>query len=178
MSIQIIMLIVIGVIMIASLLIGLWEGFRKNMFNFFATLIFWIIFWITAPLIQGRLIWYNNALYDALKDILPSVENDGASILCLMDYLKATIANAAGFDALSDPNVSATIVAIAQCVLKIVWLIIWAIIYFFAKIIVYNCFFKKYCRVSKRHLKKLEKKQAKYFEKHHMASVKIDKEIR
>ena len=59
-TIEIVLLILIGFIMFISIIVGLIQGFRKNTYYFCATIVFWIIFWITAPLVTGNLIFAND----------------------------------------------------------------------------------------------------------------------
>ena len=64
MTIELVMLSLILIIMVFSLLIGLIQGFKKSMFNFFATIVFWILFWTTSIFISGDLILKDTAFYN------------------------------------------------------------------------------------------------------------------
>ena len=175
MTIELVMLSLILIIMVFSLLIGLIQGFKKSMFNFFATIVFWILFWTTSIFISGDLILKNTSLYDSLRNILP----DSSSSSDLLTYLKLTIANSANIDAelLNDPGVDGTLTASVQAILKIFYLIILAIIFGIVKFIVYHAFFASYCKVNKKTISKLEKKQASYVKKHSTEDKKLAKKI-
>lgn len=179
-SIQIILLGLFGIIMIFSLLVGFLQGFRKSMFNFFATLAFWIVFWITAPIFKGKFILNGTGFFDLIKGILPPVDSGGTDVVCLLDYLKISIGSSMGVspDLLGDPAIVNTLIAIIHCILKIIWLILLWLIWKIVKAIVYKAFFKKYCKVSKRTMKKLQKKQEKYMKKHNNTpNKKLEKRI-
>ena len=53
-TIEYILLILVCFIMLASILIGLIHGFKKSMFKLVATIVFWVIFWVSAPFIKFR----------------------------------------------------------------------------------------------------------------------------
>lgn len=178
-SIQLILLSVFGFIMLVSLLVGLKQGFRKNMYNFFATVAFWIVFWITAPLFKGRFILNGTGFFNLIKGILPPIESGGIEVTCLLDYLKISIGSSMGVspDLLGDPAIANTLIAIIHSIFKIVWLLLLWLIWKIARPVVYNVFFKKYCKVSKRTLNKLQKKQEKYIKKNNEPSKKLEKQI-
>lgn len=175
MTIELVMLSLILIIMIFSLLIGLIQGFKKSMFNFFATIVFWILFWTTSIFISGDLILKNTSLYNSLSGILPNSESSSD----LLTYLKLTIANSANIDAelLNDPGIDGTLTASAHAILKIVYLILLAIVFSIIKLIVYYVFFDSYCKVNKKTISKLEKKQESYVKKHSTEDKKLAKKI-
>ena len=107
-SIELVLLILIAVIMFFSILTGLCQGFRKNMFKLVATIIFWIIFWVTAPLVKGKFFWYNEEFYQLLAPML-----NGTQYANLMEFILANIANAIGMDpaTLADPAIENTFIA-------------------------------------------------------------------
>ena len=125
-SIELILLGVIAVIMFISIITGLCQGFRKSMFKLVATIIFWIIFWVTAPLIKGKFIWYGEEFYQLIAPML-----DGTQYTNLMEYVLAMIASLLNMDAatLADPAIENTFIAVAMCIIKIVYLILLAIVY-------------------------------------------------
>lgn len=170
-SIQSILFIFMIVVMFFSILVGLIQGFKKNMYYFIATIVFWIIFWCTAPLIKGTYFYYNQNFYYSIMDKLPEIENSETCI-CLMDYIKLYIAKMANIDAatLNDPGVANTIVAIVQCVLKIVYLFVLAIIYWIIKVILYHSVFKKWCKASNKKLRELKKEKEKLEKKYNVVS--------
>ena len=175
MTIELVMLILILVIMVFSLLIGLIQGFKKSMFNFFATIVFWILFWTTSIFISGDLILKNTSLYNSLSGVLP----DSGSASDLLTYLKLTIASSANIDAslLNDPGIDGTLTASVHAILKIVYLILLAIVFAIIKLIVYYVFFDSYCKVNKKTISKLEKKQEAYVKKHSIEDKKLAKKI-
>ena len=173
-SIELVLLILIAVIMFFSILTGLCQGFRKNMFKLVATIIFWIIFWVTAPLVKGKFFWYNEGFYQLLAPML-----NGTQYANLMEFILANIANAIGMDptALADPAIENTFIAVAMCIIKIVYLILLAIVYGIVKSIVYKVRFKYYCKINRKVVRKLEKKQKRFVKKHGRKDLKTELEL-
>ncbi len=177
-NIEMLLIGLICFIMLISLIVGVIQGFRKNIFNFIATILFWILFWLTAPLVKGNLFWYNESFYQLIDSILPELSSN-INCVNLMDYIKYTIAESAGIDVslLSDPSVENTFIAIAQCIIKFGYLIVLAIFYGIIKLILYHTIFKKYCKISNKSLNKLKKKQEKYLLVHKETNKKLEKQI-
>ena len=173
-SIELVLLILIAVIMFFSILTGLCQGFRKNMFKLVATIIFWIIFWVTAPLVKGKFFWYNEGFYQLLAPML-----NGTQYANLMEFILANIASAIGMDpaTLADPAIENTFIAVAMCIIKIVYLILLAIVYGIVKSIVYKVRFKYYCKINRKVVKKLEKKQKRFVKKHGRKDLKTELEL-
>ena len=173
-SIELVLLILIAVIMFFSILTGLCQGFRKNMFKLVATIIFWIIFWVTAPLVKGKFFWYNEGFYQLLAPML-----NGTQYANLMEFILANIASAIGMDptALADPAIENTFIAVAMCIIKIVYLILLAIVYGIVKSIVYKVRFKYYCKINRKVVRKLEKKQKRFVKKHGRKDLKTELEL-
>ena len=173
-SIELVLLILIAVIMFFSILTGLCQGFRKNMFKLVATIIFWIIFWVTAPLIKGKFFWYNEEFYQLLAPMF-----NGTQYANLMEFILANIANAIGMDpaTLADPAIENTFIAVAMCIIKIVYLIILALVYGIVKSIVYKVRFKYYCKINRKVVRKLEKKQKRFVKKNGRKDLKIELEL-
>lgn len=175
MTIELIMLCLIILIMVISLLVGLIQGFKKSMFNFFATIVFWILFWTTSIFISGDLILKNTSFYNSISSILP----DSGSASDLLTYLKLSIAKKANIDAelLNDPGIDGTLTASVHAILKIFYLIGLAIIFAIIKLIVYYVFFDSYCKVNKKTISRLEKKQEIYVKKNSTEDKKLAKKI-
>ena len=173
-SIELVLLILIAVIMFFSILTGLCQGFRKNMFKLVATIIFWIIFWVTAPLVKGKFFWYNEGFYQLLAPML-----NGTQYANLMEFILANIASAIGMDpaTLADPAIENTFIAVAMCIIKIVYLILLAIVYGIVKSIVYKVRFKYYCKINRKVVRKLEKKQKRFVKKHGRKDLKTELEL-
>ena len=173
-SIELVLLILIAVIMFFSILTGLCQGFRKNMFKLVATIIFWIIFWVTAPLVKGKFFWYNEEFYQLLAPMF-----NGTQYANLMEFILANIANAIGMDpaTLADPAIENTFIAVAMCIIKIVYLIILALVYGVVKSIVYKVRFKYYCKINRKVVRKLEKKQKRFVKKNGRKDLKIELEL-
>ena len=173
-SIELVLLVLIAVIMFFSILTGLCQGFRKNMFKLVATILFWVIFWITAPLVKGKFFWYNEGFYQLLAPML-----NGTQYANLMEFVLASIANAIGMDpaTLADPAIENTFIAVAMCIIKIVYLIILAIVYGIVKSIVYKVRFKYYCKINRKVVRKLEKKQKRFVKKNGRKDLKIELEL-
>ena len=157
-TIELVLLILIGVIMLISILVGLIQGFRKNTYYFCATIVFWIIFWITAPIVTGNLIFANEWLFSTITSILPIDVGDSTT---LIDFLVKTLAQSMEIDPTlaSDPAISNTLIAIIQSVAKLIYLPILAFNFFFFKIIIYHAVFKRYFKANKRILRRLNKKK-------------------
>ena len=173
-SIELVLLILIAVIMFFSILTGLCQGFRKNMFKLVATILFWIIFWVTAPLVKGKFFWYNEGFYQLLAPML-----NGTQYANLMEFVLANIASAIGMDpaTLADPAIENTFIAVAMCIIKIVYLILLAIVYGIVKSIVYKVRFKYYCKINRKVVRKLEKKQKRFVKKHGRKDLKTELEL-
>ena len=173
-SIELVLLVLIAVIMFFSILTGLCQGFRKNMFKLVATILFWVIFWVTAPLVKGKFFWYNEGFYQLLAPML-----NGTQYANLMEFILASIANAIGMDpaTLADPAIENTFIAVAMCIIKIVYLIVLAIVYGIVKSIVYKVRFKYFCKINKKVVRKLEKKQKRFVKKNGRKDLKLELEI-
>lgn len=176
-TIELVLLILIGVIMLISILVGLIQGFRKNTYYFCATIVFWIIFWITAPIVTGNLIFANEWLFSTITSILPIDVGDSTT---LIDFLVKTLAQSMEIDPTlaSDPAISNTLIAIIQSVAKLIYLPILAFNFFFFKIIIYHAVFKRYFKANKRILRRLNKKNDKYIQKHNEPNKDLEKRIR
>ena len=160
--IQLILVGVIGIIMFFSLLVGFIQGFRKNVYKLIATILFWTIFWCTAPFVKGEAILKSTMIYDYLASFLPPI--DGSTCTTLFDYIIYTLANMLDIshEMLEDVAIQSTLIAILQNIVKIVYLIVYAIVFGIINKLVYAIFFKKRFKISKRYLRKLERKQEKY----------------
>lgn len=173
-SIELVLLVLIAVIMFFSILTGLCQGFRKNMFKLVATILFWVIFWVTAPLVKGKFFWYNEGFYQLLAPML-----NGTQYANLMEFILASIANAIGMDpaTLADPAIENTFIAVAMCIIKVVYLIVLAIVYGIVKSIVYKVRFKYFCKINRKVVRKLEKKQKRFVKKNGRKDLKLELEI-
>ena len=173
-SIELVLLVLIAVIMFFSILTGLCQGFRKNMFKLVATIVFWVIFWVTAPLVKGKFFWYNEGFYQLLAPML-----NGTQYANLMEFILASIANAIGMDpaTLADPAIENTFIAVAMCIIKVVYLIVLAIVYGIVKSIVYKVRFKYFCKINRKVVRKLEKKQKRFVKKNGRKDLKLELEI-
>ena len=118
MNIELIMTIVLLVIMGLSILTGLIQGFKKNTYGLICTILFWIIFWITAPLVKGNNLWYNE---ENFKNIASATNMDTLNATCLMDFLKAFISQELNLDPsiALDPAFEHTLIAIVMGIFKI-----------------------------------------------------------
>lgn len=177
MSLQTIFLIVIFAIMLISITVGLIQGFRKSMYNLVATIMFWVIFWVSAPFVTGKLIFENESLFNLVGTILPPIE--GASYSTLIEYIIAFMVDSFELDKaiFEDEAIAHNIIALAQCLIKIIYLIVLALVYWLIKVLVYHIFFKKAFKVNRRKLRKLKKKQNRYFEKRKEPNKKLSKQI-
>ena len=176
-TIEIILLILIGFIMFVSIIVGLIQGFRKNTYYFCATIVFWIIFWITAPLVTGNLIFANEWLFTNVVSLVPI---DVGESKTLIDYLVSVLATSLEIDPAlaSDPAISNTLIAIIQSIAKLIYLPILAFNFFFFKIIIYHAVFKRYLKGNKRILKRLNKKNEKHIQKHNEPDKDLEKRIK
>lgn len=179
-TIEYILLILVCFIMLASILIGLIHGFKKSMFKLVATIVFWVIFWVSAPFIKFRFLLQNESLFATLSPYLANGGVDVSNHTTLMGYIIELIANLAGVDVakLADPAVEHTIIAIIQSVTKIIYLIVLSIVYAIVRPIVYVVFFKKRNKVSKKSIEKLKQKQVNYIAKHGNEDLKLAKRIK
>ena len=176
-TIEIILLILIGFIMFVSIIVGLIQGFRKNTYYLCATIVFWIIFWITAPLVTGNLIFANEWLFTNVVSLVPI---DVGESKTLIDYLVSVLATSLEIDPAlaSDPAISNTLIAIIQSIAKLIYLPILAFNFFFFKIIIYHAVFKRYLKGNKRILKRLNKKNEKHIQKHNEPDKDLEKRIK
>lgn len=177
MSLQTILLLLILAIMLISITVGLIQGFRKSMYKLCATILFWVIFWITAPLLTGKFIFDNEGIYSALAGVLPTSDGDFSSCKTLIDYLVITLSNSLEIEAelMSDPAVKNTLISIIQNVVKLVYLFVLAIVYAILRFFAWHLIFKRFIKINKRKLRKLEKKKNRYVEKHKKENPKLEK---
>lgn len=170
-SLEMIMLIIIFVVMIISILVGVIQGFRKNFYGLVSTIIFWIVFFVTAPLLANSKIWYDEAIYQKLG-LDPSYSN-------LMVYLEYTIANSFNLDIalFEDPAFENTLIAFALNIIRIVYLIVLSIGYNIVMSIIYRIFFAPVCKVSGSQVQKLRKKVDKQVRKNGKADKKLEKKL-
>lgn len=170
-SLEMIVLILIALIMLISILVGIIQGFRKNCYWLVATILFWVVFFVTAPLLSKSNVWYDPSIYQKL--------GMDSSYSCLMDYLKAMIANAMNLDVslIDDPAVENTLIAIALSAIRIVYLLLLSIVYFVLMKIIYAIFFASSCKVSKSQIRKLKRKQEKEIRKKGAATEKTNKKL-
>ncbi|MCI5745124.1 MAG: hypothetical protein MR270_02440 [Erysipelotrichaceae bacterium] len=175
--IQLILVGVIGIIMFFSLLVGFIQGFRKNVYKLIATILFWTIFWCTAPFVKGEAILKSTMIYDYLAAYLPPI--DGSACTTLFDYIIYTLANMLDIshEMLQDEAIQSTLIAILQNIVKIVYLIVYAIVFGIINKLVYAIFFKKRFKISKKYLRKLKRKQEKYVKRHGVENKSLEKQI-
>lgn len=158
-SLSLILTILIVIIMFFSLLKGFIVGYKKNIYHLASRILFWVLFFVITGLIVKPTILDSESLYLTISSVV-GLPNEYST---LSQYLVSLIASAANVsqESLSDPAIYNTILAAMYSIVKIAFLIVFAILWAIISTIIYHIFFKKICQNKVKGLEKLKAKQEK-----------------
>lgn len=175
-KVEMVLLVFVGIILFFSILNGLIQGAKKNAFFLFGALLFWVLFFLIAPIITARSMWDTPQVFGFIKSSFGIPTTAETLTAYIATQLEPVLADAQ-ITITSTSILFDFAAALIQSVLKIVFLIVFAIIYRIIECIVYKAAFKKYCVVSKKKLNKLEARQKKRADRKLQPDENLDKKV-
>ncbi|MBP5593392.1 MAG: hypothetical protein J6X75_04420 [Clostridia bacterium] len=173
----IIMYVIVGLLLLINFFRGMKQGSRKTAYRIGCTIVFWVVFFLTANFLSGRIIWESTQLFSLISKIPFLPQAEGATNL--LEYIKLLVVNMMNMspEALEDPSLDANIILMGQFIIKLLYMGVLRLVFGIATKIIYEMFVRKHCDFSEKTLDKLEAKQEQYIDAHDEPSEKLENMI-